>query len=117
YPDAPLILCAGCGTEETVEQWQRWMVPAGQGVVDAYAAAADLSLRWCRPVDPAAIRQWASRGRVCPVMEADPGDHRGIRERPVRDRRGRTLYALDELRAYARSIWGDEPVLRRAGAR
>jgi hypothetical protein len=124
--DAPLIECPGCGTAETVEQWQRWIVGDARGVVDGYAAAAWLSLRWCRPVDPALIRQWAHRGRVQPLMEplvrdGEPvvetvmRDGRQVQvpvEVPVRDSRGRVLYDLERLAAYATSIWGDPAPVR-----
>lgn len=112
HPDLALILCAGCGAEDTVEQWRRWIVPVAGGHVDVYAAAADLAMMWLRPVDPALLRQWAARGRVSPVMEPDPAYP--ARERPARDGRGRTLYPLDALREYARSIWGDAAGSRRA---
>jgi hypothetical protein len=112
-PDQPLITCPGCEMQETVEQWQRWIVGEHGGQVDAYAAAADLSMRWCRPVDPALLRQWAHRargaGRELMVLELDPDDPAGIRHRPVRDEKRRVLYDLATVWQEARRMWGDQP--------
>lgn len=120
YPDQPLIDCDGCGTQETVEQWQRWIVGEHGGQVDAYAAAADLSMRWCRPVDPALLRQWAHRaraaGRELMVLELDPDDPDGKRQRPARDERRRVLYDLATVWQEARRMWGEQPNLGRRTA-
>ncbi|ATO14674.1 hypothetical protein CO540_13245 [Micromonospora sp. WMMA2032] len=86
-----LVHCAGCDTEETVEWWQKQLVGEVAATVNAYDAAAHLSLRWSRSVDPSVIRVWASRERV--------GRH-------GQDAKGRTLYDLDELIAQATSAWG-----------
>ena len=90
YADQHLIGCTGCGTDETVEWWQTRICGDASATVDAYAGAADLSMRWRRPVDPALIRKWASLGRV---------------QRLGKDERQRTLYDLAELRKYAESLW------------
>lgn len=103
-PDAPLITCAGCGTADTIEQWERWLYPdAESAVVDAYAGARALSRTWFRPVDPSLIRKWQQRGKVLPVQDG---------EQVVRDERGRTLYRLAELRAAATKAWGEAPKVR-----
>lgn len=102
----PAIQCGGCGTVDNIEQWQSWMVGEVDGVTDAYAIAAHLSLQWMRPVDPALIRQWCSRGRIHPVMEPDPTDHNGQRWRVVVDDKRRTQYEIEPVIAYAESIWG-----------
>ncbi|MEV1331140.1 hypothetical protein AB0J20_16360 [Micromonospora costi] len=90
YGDQPLIQCQGCGTEETVEWWQREIVGEATRLVDAYAGAADLAMRWSRPVDPALIRKWAQLGKVA---------------RHGQDGKRRTLYDVDELRRYAEQVW------------
>lgn len=104
YPDQPLITCEGCDTQETVEQWQRWIVGDTAANVDAYALAAHLAVRWMRPVDPAAIRQWASRGKITAVEEPDPA--RPEQTRAKRDERNRVLYDLAAVVTYAERIWG-----------
>lgn len=113
-PDQPLIQCGGCDTDETVEQWQKWIVGETSGVTDAYAVAAHLALRWMRPVDPALIRQWSHRGHIHPVMEPDPTDLTGQRIRIVTDHKGRTQYDIGGVVAYAESIWGPSLARRRA---
>ncbi|MEU6204577.1 hypothetical protein ABZ814_13430 [Micromonospora musae] len=90
YGDQPLILCGGCGTEETVEWWQHRIVGEATRLVDAYAGAAELAMRHARPVDPALIRKWASLGKV---------------QRHGQDVKGRTLYDVEELRRYAAQVW------------
>jgi hypothetical protein len=112
-PEQPLITCRGCGTAETIEQWERWLYPDGESaVVDAYAGARALSRSWFRPVDPALIRKWQERGKVVPVLEPDPADP--DKTRLVRDERGRTLYPLAGLREAAAKAWGEAPKVRRA---
>ena len=115
--DAPLIRCEGCETDETIEQWQRWIVGEHGGHVDNLAAAADLSLRWSRVVDPSLLRKWAERarrtGRELMVLEPDPTDPEGMRTRPVRDGRRRVLYDLAAVWEEARRIWGDQPTTER----
>lgn len=106
HPDRPLITCAGCGTDETVEQWQLWMVGDADAVSDAYAVAAHLALQWMRPVDPALIRQWAHRGHIQAVTRADPTPTEPDRQTVVRDAKGRTLYVISEVVGYAERIWG-----------
>lgn len=93
-----------------MEWWQLRIVGEASALVDAYAGAADLSMRWRRPVDPALIRKWASLGK--PRVEQLPpgfiGPPRSLRvERKGKDARQRTLYDLDELRRYAESLWGE----------
>ncbi|MFD6770610.1 hypothetical protein ACFWC6_30805 [Micromonospora chalcea] len=85
-----LVHCAGCDTEETVEWWQKRLVGEATALVDAYAGAADLAMRYNRPVDPGLIRKWASLDKV---------------QRRGRDGRRRTLYDVAELRAYAAQVW------------
>ncbi|MEV7267078.1 hypothetical protein AB0N38_26300 [Micromonospora aurantiaca] len=104
-----LVHCAGCDTEETVEWWQKQLVGEATALVDAYAGAADLAMRWNRPVDPALIRKWASLDK--PRVERLPADFIGPPRCVVvaskgKDERGRTLYELDALRRYAEVLWG-----------
>lgn len=117
-PDEVLVTCKGCGRSETVEWWQRTITGEAGGQVDAYAAAAHLSVRWRRTVEPVLIRQWASRGKVMPVLdvEAVAGRHvdacartdcAGCYRRPTRDARNRVLYPLPTLVDHARKLWGD----------
>lgn len=105
-PDNPLISCMGCGTDETVEQWQKWIVGDTGGVSDAYAVASHLALKWMRPVDPALIRKWSQRGHINPVMAADPKPSDPDNVSRVRDGKNRTQYVISEVVQYAESIWG-----------
>jgi hypothetical protein len=114
-PDEPLIVCAGCGTAETIEQWQRWLVGEARGSADAFALAAHLALLWMRPVDPALVRQWGHRGRIHPVMRADPAPGDLDRVTVDKDERGRVRYPIAEVVAYAEKIWGPPFRRRRAG--
>lgn len=107
YPDQPLVECRGCGTQETIEQWVRWMVPDTSPVADAYAIAAHLAIKWMRPVDPATIRGWAHRGRITPVTRSDPSPSDPDRVAIVRDERSRTQYRVIEVVDYARKAWGE----------
>ncbi|MEV0726019.1 hypothetical protein AB0I37_24975 [Micromonospora purpureochromogenes] len=90
FGDSAFVLCSGCGTEETVEWWQRAIVGDAPVEVDAYSAAADLSLRHRREVTPAMLRKWAFKGAVTPLG---------------RDGKGRTLFDLNELRGHAEKLW------------
>lgn len=90
YGAQPFVQCSGCGTEETIEWWQHQIVGEATRLVDAYAGAAELAMRHARPVDPALIRKWAQLGKV---------------QRCGQDDKRRTLYDVDELRAYARQLW------------
>ncbi|MEU7972174.1 hypothetical protein AB0B48_09030 [Micromonospora sp. NPDC049089] len=102
YGERQLIGCDGCGTDETVEWWQRQIVGDATATVDAYAGAADLALRHHRPVDPALLRKWAS-------LEARKAERNEAYlpriNRCGKDERGRTLYDLNELREYAERVW------------
>jgi hypothetical protein len=117
-PDQPLITCQGCGTAETIEQWERWLYPDGDSAeVDAYAGARALSRSWFRPVDPGLIRQWQHRGKVLPVTEPDPdapppSEGKEPARRIKKDERGRTLYPLAGLRDAATKAWGEAPKVR-----
>lgn len=105
--DQPLITCTGCETQETIEQWQRWIVGGeAVGVCDAYAIAAHLAVTWMRPVDAGTIRQWAHRGHVQPLTRPDPTPAEPDRVAVVRDHRGRTQYRVAEVTAYAERAWG-----------
>jgi hypothetical protein len=111
----PLVRCPGCGTDETIEQWQRWIVGDIGPVADAYAIATYLTLRWMRPdVDASLLRQWAHRGRIVPLMRPDPTPTEPDRLGPVRDERGRVLYEVAGVVAYAERIWSAPPRLSRA---
>jgi hypothetical protein len=127
YPDQPLITCTGCGIEDTIEQWRRWLVGETDGNVDVLAIAAHLSMMWLRPVDPGAVKKWSQRGHIEPVMvvaaEDEPadvvrkdvvdvdGEEREVttRLRIVRDR-GRTLYPLAAAVGHAEKLWGPPSV-------
>jgi len=102
YGERQLIGCDGCGTDETVEWWQREIVGDATATVDAYAAAADLALRFHRPVDPALIRKWAS----LEARKAERNEAYVPRvNRCGKDGKQRTLYDLKELRDYAERVW------------
>lgn len=107
YPDRPLLDCAGCGTSETIEQWQKWMVGDTRPVADAYAIAACLALRWMRPdASPSTIRSWAHRGHIKPVTRPDPTPSNPDRVAIVRDDKNRTQYVVTDVLAYAERAWG-----------
>lgn len=126
--DKALVTCSGCGTMDTIEQWQRWLWPDKPLEVDAYEGARALSLHWYRSVTPATIRSWAIERptqKVRAVMVPDPagrlrphpGGDRDGEGKPVMvpvmvrktDARGRTLYLLSDLMVAARGVWGPEP--------
>jgi hypothetical protein len=96
--DQALITCPGCGTSDTIEQWQRWMFGDAEGITDAYAIAAHLAVRWLRTVDASVVRQWAHRGHIQAVTDGDGAT--------VRDHRGRTQNRISEVFTYAEVIWG-----------
>ncbi|MEV5629164.1 hypothetical protein [Micromonospora tulbaghiae] len=101
-----LVHCAGCDTEETVEWWRLKLVGEAGALVDVYAAAADLSARHDRPVDPALLRKWASMEAQRVEKKAARGEEYQARvTRRGRDEKGRTLYDLNELREYAAQVW------------
>ena len=101
-----LVHCAGCDTEETVEWWRLKLIGEAGALVDVYAAAADLSARHDRPVDPALLRKWASMEAQRAEKKAARGEeYRARVTRRGRDEKGRTLYDLGELRAYAAQVW------------
>ncbi len=102
-----LVHCPGCGTDETVEWWQREIVGDHGGEVTAAVAATWLSLHWYRDVRPSVISNWASRGKVARVMDGDEAD-----AKPRRDGRGRALYRLADVKACAERTWGLQPNAR-----
>jgi hypothetical protein len=104
YAGQPLVECSNCGVRDTLEQWRRWVVADAHGEVNAYTLASHLAQTWMRPVDPAVIRQWASRGKIAALTEPDP-DVRGS-TRPKRDERRRVMYDLAAAVEYAETIWG-----------
>lgn len=109
--DQPLITCTGCGTQDTIEQWQRWVVGEAEAVTDAYAIATHLTMRYLdsmRPkvVDASLIRQWAHRGHVRPVMRPEPTPLHPDRQVPVRDRQGRVQYRVNDVIECAERLWG-----------
>lgn len=101
-----LVHCPGCGTDETVEWWQREIVGDHGGEVTAAVAATWLSLHWYRDVRPSVISNWASRGKVPRLMEDEAAS------RPRRDERGRVLFRLVDVRACAEKTWGPQPNAR-----
>jgi hypothetical protein len=105
--DDSLVTCSGCGAFGAVEWWQQTITGETGGIVDAYAAAAHLSVKWARPVDP--DPPVGESGHVSPC--ADPSDHGRSRTGRGRvlydlDARGRSLLDLDQLVGYARKLWG-----------
>lgn len=117
--DELLVTCPGCGVFGSVEWWQQQITGETGGIVDAYAAAAALAMRWHRPVDPALVRKWGLRyADARPLTVADPADPE--REIPQRDGKGRALYQWDGLLIVARKLWGppwDEVVQPSGGVR
>lgn len=109
-----LVHCPGCGTDETVEWWQRQIVGDLGGEVTAAVAATWLSMHWYRPVQPSVISNWASRGKV-PRLMTTPA-YPGELPRPRRDARGRALFDLADIRACAEKTWGAQPQTARRGA-
>jgi hypothetical protein len=109
--DELLVTCSGCGVFGSVEWWQQQITGETGGVVDAYAAAAHLAMRWHRPVDPALVRKWGLRYTDAKPLDrpdlSDPEPDEGKRRRlPVRDDKGRVLFQLDGLLVVARRLWG-----------
>lgn len=107
--EQPLIHCPGCGTDETIEWWQREIVGESHGWVDAQALAAHLSMRWKRPVDPGVVKKWALRSGNTGVQVKHHVEVRGEEKVKVveRDAKGRTQYDLRAALAYAHRVWGD----------
>ncbi|MCW2900298.1 MAG: hypothetical protein JWO67_2563 [Streptosporangiaceae bacterium] len=119
-PDEVLVTCRGCDKAETVEWWQLKITGEAGGIVDAYAGAAHLSVKWRRPVDPALVRKWGLRTKTTGVaavteVEPIPGRHLedctkkecgGCYRRPIRDDKNRAQYQLDQLVACAVKMWG-----------
>lgn len=106
YGERQLIGCDGCGTDETMEWWQRQIVGEASAMVDAYAAAVDLALRFHRPVDPGLIRKWASLEQRKADRKAERNEAYVPRiNRYGKDGKQRTLYDLKELREYAERVW------------
>lgn len=102
------LTCPACGTSGTV-QWWRWeMCSAGEreGIVDAYAAAAYLSWRWDRLVEPALVRKWGQRHRLTLRALVRDGDT-VVEGELLRDHLGRVLFVLGELEAHAVKVWGE----------
>lgn len=104
--DEPLVHCPGCGTDETIEWWQRRIAGESAGWVDAYALAAHLSMRWKRPVEPGTVKKWALRDHIEVKHHIEV---RGKEQVKVieRDGKGRTQYDLHAAIAYARTVWGN----------
>jgi hypothetical protein len=107
--DENTVTCGGCGTSAPVDWWRDTMVGDTPAIVDAYAAARELSRLWNRPVEPRIVRQWSWRatGGLSVLREPppDPADP----EKPgrvIRDRLGRTLLDLAEVVATATKQWG-----------
>lgn len=107
----PLIACTGCGVEDTIEQWRRWIVGEAGGQGDAYMIAAHLAQTWMRPVDAAAVKKWAQRGHIAAVTVDDPDAPDG--KRLLRDAKNRTVYEIESALSYAETLWGPSARLRR----
>jgi hypothetical protein len=115
-PDAD-IECAGCGTVGSVPWWRWELCAAADGgiVVDAYAAAAYLSYRWARVVDPGLVRKWGQRhpaaGMLRELVDVTPLDGAVERElvegKPLKDLQGRVLFVLGMVERYAAKRWGE----------
>lgn len=103
--DDELITCHGCGAQETIAQWWRWIVGDPTGVTDGYATAAHLSLMFNRPVDQALLRQWAARGRIARPTRTVQRDGKAV-QIVLRDHDRRALYWVESAMTYARKIWG-----------
>lgn len=109
------IVCPGCEASGTV-QWWRWELCSAadeRAVVDAYEAAAFLSWRWGREVQPGLVWQWGRRygdaGMLRVLVDVTP---LGAVERelleggPLKDRQGRVLFVLGLLVVRAERMWG-----------
>lgn len=103
YPNQPLIVCTGCGIEETIEQWRRWLVADADDEADAYEIATHLSLMWMRPVGPDTVKRWGQRDHIHPIVEPVEGTNE---VRVKRDAKNRTQYRVTECVEYAKKLWG-----------
>lgn len=109
------IACPGCGASGTV-QWWRWELCAaadGREVVDAYEAAAFLSWRWGREVQPGLVWQWGRRYDdagmlrvLCDVTPLGAVERELVEGGPLKDRQGRVLFVLGMLVQRAERMWG-----------
>jgi hypothetical protein len=96
------VACLGCGRSESV-QWWRWELCAGadvEPVMDAYEAAAWLSWRWGREVQPGTVRKWGQRWREQAGLLVDADG------RAQRDELQRVLFDREALEARATKLWG-----------
>lgn len=107
YPGQPLIRCSGCGVEDTIEQWRRWLVADADDEADAYKIAAHLAIMWMRPVGPDTVKRWGQRGHVAPVTEPVEGTDE---VRVKRDAKNRTMYPWTACVGYAEKLWGPPAV-------
>lgn len=102
YPEqSALAYCDGCDHAETLEWWRLQIMGVPNAVIDSVAGAAWLSDKWRRPVRSSQIANWASRSRLARLTEKA-----GDKDVPVKDKRGRQLYRLDELEACATKMFG-----------
>lgn len=105
------LTCPACGTFGTV-QWWRWEMCSAaerEGIVDAYAAAAYLSWRWDRAVDPGLVRKWGQRHRLTLRSLEVAADGTVVEGELLRDTLGRVLFTLGALEVYATKVWGEAP--------
>jgi len=119
-----VIVCPNCGTGGTV-RWWRWELCAsidGMEVFDAYEAAAYLSWRWAREVQPGLIWQWGRRypdaGMLRQLVDVTPlgaMERVFIEGQPLKDRQGRVLFVRAMLEQRSVKMWGAaEDLLSRA---
>lgn len=104
--DERTVTCGDCGTTATVDWWREQMVGDAPAIVDAYAAARELSRLWNRPVEPRTVRQWSWRATGGLSVLREPPPEPDVPGRPIRDRLGRTLLDLAEVVATATKQWG-----------
>lgn len=114
----PIIECTGCGTIGSVLWWRWELCSAADGseIVDAYEAAAFLSHRWLRPVQPGLVWQWGRRyadaGMLRELVDVTPlgaVEREWVEGKPLKDRQGRVLFVLGMLARRAERMWGPVP--------
>jgi hypothetical protein len=86
YPDRQFIACPGCGTEDTLAWWMSQIVPEASDLAPASTVIASIAARTYRIIDPALLRKWASLDHI---------------KRHGKDTKGRTLYSVAAVLAYA----------------
>lgn len=110
-----VIDCPQCGASGTVRWWRWELCALGDDleVMDAYEAAAYLSWRWAREVQPGTVWQWGRRyadagmlRELCDVTPLGAVEREWVEGKPLKDRQGRVLFVREMLERRAERMWG-----------